>query len=168
MRTAFSFGAPGARYVPLREQERQQQSQQDGLPPLGLINQFAGNNGFLGGLGGQAGGGSSGAGSTLASAGPWAALAAAIALNENYQGNIGNRDGESFPLEYALRGDAFAKDAPGWAEKANDILPGSGGGIETAGLLSKPWAVADGDTYKGVWDHVKGGGTLGGILKGLF
>lgn len=171
MRNSFSFGAPGTRYVPLNEQKPQQQSQQGGLPPLGLINQFSGGNSFFGGLGGQAGGGSAAGGGTssaLASAGPWAALAAAIALNENYQGNIGNRDDESFTGETALTGRALYKDAPGWGEKADDILPGLGSGIRSAGALSSPYDLVAGDGLSDFWDEAKRGGTIGSIFRELF
>lgn len=118
---------------------------------------FGGGSSAAGGGGAAGAGGGSSFGGAAASAGPWAALAAAIALNENYQGNIGNRDGESFPLEYGLTGRAFYKDAPGWGEKADDIIPGAGSGIRTAGLLSSPVDLFRGDTYKGLWDEAKSG-----------
>lgn len=176
------------RLLPLREEEeRRAQNQSNSLPNLNLLENLSsgGGQGFGGGLGSTAsstlggkGGGlaaknvagssSGGLGSSLASAGPWAALAAAIALNENYQGNIGNRGGESFPLEYALTGRSLYKDAPGWGEKADDVVPGLGSGIRTAGLLSSPVDMFRGDTYSDLWDEVKSGGTLGGILKGIF
>jgi hypothetical protein len=112
--------------------------------------------------GGAAGGGAAGAGGGSSAAGglaaAWpAAIVAAIVGNELYQNNTGNRDGESFPLEYGLTGRAFYKDAPGWGEKADDIIPGLGSGIRTAGLLSSPVDLFRGDTYKGLWDEAKSG-----------
>ena len=91
-------------------------------------------------------------GSALGAAGPWAALAAAILLNENYQSNIGNREGESFPFEYALTGRAFYKDKDVWRDKANDIIPGAGEGINIAGSLSSPFDLFRGDTWSGIFD----------------
>lgn len=152
----------------LRNAQKQQASNRSvGAPPLGLVQQFSGGGsgsgisglfggGGFGGATGAAGSGS-GLGSAAASAGPWAALAAAIALNENYQGNIGNRDGESFPLEYALTGRSLYKDAPGWGEKADEILPGLGSRIRTLGLVSSPVDKFRGDTYKDLWDEAKSG-----------
>jgi hypothetical protein len=121
--------------------------------------------------GGAASGGASGGSgmmSGLASAGPWAALAAAIALNENYQGNIGNREGESFPLEYGITGRAFYKDKDVWGDKADDIIPGLGSGVRIAGGMSSPVDMFRADTWKDVGKELASGGVLGGLIKKLF
>jgi len=174
----------GGQVAGINQQPAQSQSPfgGGGSPPIGLIQQFAGGEG--GGIGGLFGGGGSsatgaagaeGAGAAagggegaLAAAGPWAALAAIIALNENYQGNIGNRDDEKFPLEYGLTGRGAYKDAPGWAEKADEQVEGLGSGIRIAGNLSSPVDLFRGETYSNLWDDLKRGGTVGSVLKGLF
>jgi hypothetical protein len=143
-------------------------------PSGGLMGSGSGNaalNAWTGvgpGASGASSAGGSGFGSGMAAAGPWAALAAAIALNENYQGNIGNREGESFPLEYGLTGRAFYKDKEVWGDKADDIIPGLGSGVRIAGGMSSPVDLFRGDTYKDLFKELKSGGMLGGILKGLF
>lgn len=118
---------------------------------------------------GMFGGGASGAGgaSSLMSFWPAAVVAAAIA-NENYQGNIGNRDNEAFTGEYALTGRAFNKDAKGWGDKADGVLPGLGSGVRIAGNLSSPVDLFRGDTYRDLWKDLKNGGTVGSVLKELF
>ena len=116
------------------------------------------------GFGAGAGSSSAGGLGGLAGAGWPALLVAGIALNENYQNNIGNRDGESFPLEYALSGRALYKDAPGWADKADSAIPGLGDGIRVAGLTSSPIDLFRGETYSDLWDVAKGGGLIGSLL----
>lgn len=89
---------------------QQAQQQQQGISPLQglqMYNQFAGGEG----LGGMMGGGSSagassaggsaggGAGSAMASAGPWLALLAVIAANENEATSGGYRQDD--PVKYA-------------------------------------------------------------------
>ena len=137
----------------------------------GLMGSGSGNaalNAWTGVGPGASSAGGGGLGSSMAAAGPWAALAAAIALNENYQGNIGNREGEAFPLEYGLTGRAFYKDAPGWGDKADDIIPGLGSGVRIAGGMSSPVDLFRGDTYKDLFKELKSGGVIGGLLRGLF
>lgn len=165
-------------------QAQQQDQQGGGVPNIGgLTDLFGGSLGGAAGAeggktsavaglgaknvaGGAAGGG--GFGSTVSAAGPWALLAAAILGQENYQQNIGNRDDEAFPYETAITGRALYKDAPGWGEKADDIIPGLGSPIRIAGLTSSPVDMFRGDTYKDLWKEAKGGGLLGGLFKGLF
>lgn len=132
-----------------------------GYSPFGATSAASGAGASGGGL---LGGSSGGLGSSIMGAGPWAALAAGILLNENYQGNIGNREGESFPMEYGLTGRALYKDAPGWGEKADEIIPGWGDDIRLAGALSSPVDLFRGDTWSTVWDSLKSGGPLGGLL----
>lgn len=120
------------------------------------------------GSGSSAGGASSGWMSGLGSAGPWAALAAAIIANENYQGNIGNRDDENFTGEYALTGRSAFMDKDVWGDKADDIIPGLGSGIRIAGGMSSPIDMLEGDTWSDIWDELKSGGMLGGMIKEWF
>jgi len=127
-------------------------------------------SGLFGGAGSSGGGAAAGGASgysSLLSFWPAAVVAAAVA-NENYQGNIGNRDGEGFTGEYGLTGRAFYKDAPGWGEKADEVLPGLGSGVRIAGNLSSPVDLFRGETYKNLWDDLKNGGTVGSIFKELF
>lgn len=70
--------------------------------------------------GAAAGSGAAGTGgaSALGAAGPWAALAAAILLNENYQKKSGNRDqGTGKQIEHAFTGKVVEDDASVWGEK---------------------------------------------------
>jgi hypothetical protein len=102
---------------------------------FGLGGSLVGGSGAVGGstfaAGGASGGASGGAaagGSAaggLASAGPWAALIAAIGLNENYQKKTGNREmSHEKQLEHALTGKVVEDDASVWGEKidsGNDL-----------------------------------------------
>jgi len=92
----------------------------NGIPPMGMINQFLpGSSGGAGtaaggGAGTTAGGGAgagSGGGSGMAAAGPWAALAAAIVANETMAHKSGARSED--PKEYGydvLTGDVLQQD----------------------------------------------------------
>lgn len=121
------------------------------------------------GLGGSAGG-SSGGGGMMSGllANPYTWIAAAIAGNELYQNNTGNREGESFPLEYAITGRAAYKDKDVWGDKADSIIPGLGSGIRIAGGMSSPADLLRGDTWSDIGDELKSGGVLGNFLKGIF
>lgn len=90
----------------------------------GLGGSLVGGTGTVGGstfAGGAAGGSAAGgasAGGGMAAAGPWAALVAAIALNENYQKKSGNRDqGTGKQIEHAFTGKVVEDDASVWGEK---------------------------------------------------
>ena len=90
----------------IREQQGEQSAQGGGPPPgsMQVAQQFMG--------GGEAAAGSgSGGGSAMAAAGPWAALAAAIAINESEQNKAGNRpDSRSNRLTEGLTGESLTRD----------------------------------------------------------
>lgn len=72
----------------LNTQRPAQQQQGGGMSPMqgfNLYQKFSGGEGFMGGGGGAAGGEAAGGGfgEAMSSAGPWAALAAAIIANEH-------------------------------------------------------------------------------------
>lgn len=96
---------------------------------FGLGGSLVGGTGTVGGstfaagaggsaAGGGAAAGGSAAGGGLAAAGPWAALIAAIGLNENYQKKSGNRDQGTYKqIEHAITGKVVEDDASVWGEK---------------------------------------------------
>jgi hypothetical protein len=116
-----------------------------GMPPggMGVASQFMGGGGGAGGGGG---------GSMMASAGPWAALAAAIAVNETEQRKDGNRpDSVGNQWEQAFTGEALERDAERYGDKIGGPLgkvtskmgelgnpKGLGKNLEK---LSKPWEI---------------------------
>lgn len=157
----------------------QQQQQQGGMNPLQglqMYNQIAGGGqgGFMG-IGGGGGGAASGsaagsaaggagtagggAGSMLASAGPWAALAAVIIGNETAAKKAGRRSEDDG--QYAqdlITGKVLTQDAPYYSKKlfGDDDL-GLGGDMQAgADLLTLDFSNA--------WDTFKDQGTLSKIL----
>ena len=88
-----------AELLPLFEQPQQQQQGMNPMQGFNMYQQFAGGGSATGGTaGGSAAGG--GGGSWMASAGPWAALAAIIAINEDQALQGGYRDEDH--ADYAL------------------------------------------------------------------
>lgn len=118
--------------------------------------------------GGSAGGAASGAGSALGAIGPWAALAAFGVAQDQWAKKKGLRDGEKFRGEYALTGRSPFKDAPYYAKKADKVVPGMGDEIMLASAFSSPVDVLNGKGLKRAKDAIKGGGTVGKLLKKVF
>lgn len=171
----------------LRDEERQRQteamretlseqqpSQQDGLGvdpsmAMGAMQSFGGSSatGTTGGAAGgsAAAGGGSSMGSGVAAAGPWAALAAIIAVNEKSARNGGHRrDGADYAKDLAS-GKVISQDMnERWAPKLggydNDktgLLHDAGAGAEFLSLDFKDGfkKLADGGTAKTVLSGIK-------------
>jgi hypothetical protein len=186
MNSAWNFGSqgyslPGNQYVPLAQMEKQQSNQGQSMPsinPMQFMNmgQTGGGNAALDAWTGIGPGGGSGASGASGSSGmmsgllsnPFTWIAAAIAGNELYQNNTGNRKGESFPLEYAITGRSAFKDKDVWGKKADSVIPGLGSGLRIAGGMSSPYDMLKGDTWKDIGKELKSGGVLGGLLKKVF
>lgn len=158
---------------------QQQGSQGGGINPMQFMDKFGGASSGGGGNAaldawtgmGPSGGASSGgasSGSSLASFGPWAALAAAIVGNEANATHEGRRQNDSFFMEEALKGRALYEDKDHLREQGNKIIPGLGEDINIAGNLSSPLDMFDGDTWQSAWDSAKKGGMLGGIFRSIF
>lgn len=117
------------------QQMRQQQANQGpagmngGVSPM-MASQISGMGGGSAAAGGgsaaggsaagsgAAGGSAAGGGSALAAAGPWAALAAAVLVNENYHNKDGRRpDSKAAWLRESLTGESSAKDTQYWGDK---------------------------------------------------
>lgn len=112
------------------QQMRQQQANQGpagmngGVSPM-MASQISGMGGGSAAAGGgsaaggsAAGGSAAGGGSALAAAGPWAALAAAVLVNENYHNKDGRRpDSKAAWLRESLTGESAAKDTQYWGDK---------------------------------------------------
>ena len=101
---------PQSQYQP----QKHQPQKQGGVSPAAAMNmaqQFTG--------GGGAGGGSAGGGgSAMASAGPWVALAAAIAANEWQSDQAGRRgDSNGEHLRMALTGEGLSNDMEYYGDK---------------------------------------------------
>lgn len=103
---------------------------------------------FMGGGAGGAGGGGGGGGSAMAGAAPWAALAAAIAVNEGTAAGTDRRPQDPKKhLEVALSGEALERDAGdiekviggGRATRKMGELGNPRGVVRNAGKLAKPW-----------------------------
>lgn len=172
----------------LRDEERQRQteamratlteqqpSQQGGLGvdpsmAMGAMQSFGGGSAAGGTTGGAAGGGAvagggSSMGSSVAAAGPWAALAAIIAVNEKSARNGGHRrDGADYAKDLAS-GKVISQDMnERWAPKLggydNDktgLLHDAGAGAEFLSLDFKDGfkKLADGGTAKTVLSGIK-------------
>jgi hypothetical protein len=117
--------------------------------------------------GGSAASGGSSAFSAIVS-NPYAWIAAAIAGNELYQNNTGNRDDEKFPLQHAITGRSFYKDKDVWGDKADSVVPGLGEGIRLAGASSSPYDLIAEDGLSEMWDSLKKGGTIGSVFREIF
>jgi len=92
----------------MRQEEEKKQSSQGGGPPPGSM-QVAQQ--FMGGGEAAAGSGGGGGGGAMAGAAPWAALAAAIAINESEQNKAGNRpDSRGNRLTEGLTGESLTRD----------------------------------------------------------
>ena len=154
----------------MRESMTQQQAQQSsvGMDPsmgMGAMQAFGGGSG--GAAGGAAGtsGGSSAAGSGVAAAGPWAALAAIIAVNEKSARNGGHRrDGADYAKDLAsgkvLSQDVNERWVPklgGYENDKTGLLHDAGAGAEFLSLDFKDGfkKLADGGTAKTVLSGIK-------------
>ncbi len=154
----------------MRESMTQQPAQQSsvGMDPsmgMGAMQAFGGGSG--GAAGGAAGtsGGSSAAGSGVAAAGPWAALAAIIAVNEKSARNGGHRrDGADYAKDLAsgkvLSQDVNERWVPklgGYENDKTGLLHDAGAGAEFLSLDFKDGfkKLADGGTAKTVLSGIK-------------
>ena len=154
----------------MRESMSQQPAQQSsvGMDPsmgMGAMQAFGGGSG--GAAGGAAGtsGGSSAAGSGVAAAGPWAALAAIIAVNEKSARNGGHRrDGADYAKDLAsgkvLSQDVNERWVPklgGYENDKTGLLHDAGAGAEFLSLDFKDGfkKLADGGTAKTVLSGIK-------------
>lgn len=161
-------------------QPQQEQQQQQGMSPLQGLNmysQFSGggegglSNLFGGGGGGAAGGeaaaagGSGGGGSSfLASAGPWAALAAAIIINENeaIEGGYRDEDKGDYALD-VVGGKVLEQDvSKRWVPKLfGEDLEHDDLGIGADMLVGSDLATLD---FSNAWDTFKNKGLLSKIF----
>lgn len=120
---------------------------------------------LTGGAGaGASGGGAAGGSSWLASAGPWAALAAAILVNENEAREGGYRDEDDWEYAKDLFGGKVMSDDINyrWSPKLfGDDDYGFGADMEIAGELSS-W------DFSNAWDKLKNDSTLAKLLKKVF
>lgn len=146
-----------------------------GLFGLGGMSEMAGgatgSSMFTLGGGGAAGGGaaSGGLGSAASSAGPWAALAAAIVGNELYAKNHGERDGQLFPGADALEGRALVDDVNSrWAPMADKAVPGLGNEFKLGAFGGSPADWFDGKSRSTALKSAVSGGILGNLLKKIF
>ena len=154
----------------MRESMTQQPAQQSagGMDPsmgMGAMQAFGGGSG--GAAGGAAGtsGGSSAASSGVAAAGPWAALAAIIAVNEKSARNGGHRrDGADYAKDLAsgkvLSQDVNERWVPklgGYENDKTGLLHDAGAGAEFLSLDFKDGfkKLADGGTAKTVLSGIK-------------
>lgn len=100
---------PQSQYQP----QKHQPQKQGGVSPAAAMNmaqQFTG--------GGAGGGSAGGGGSAMASAGPWVALAAAIAANEWQSDQAGRRgDSNGEHLRMALTGEGLSNDMEYYGDK---------------------------------------------------
>jgi hypothetical protein len=149
------YGASPQRSTPPPPQQAPQQEQAmqirsggsggGGMPPVGMISQFTGGGGAAAGGEGAAATSAGGGEGMMAAAGPWAALAAAIAANETYQNKEGNRP-EDFGdhAKAMLSGEVLEMDA---GEYLGDV-PGAEfmasmgnpeGIVKNIGKALKPW-----------------------------
>ena len=151
----------------MTEQQPVQQSS-GGMDPsmgMGAMQAFGGGSG--GAAGGAAGtsGSSSAAGSGVAAAGPWAALAAIIAVNEKSARNGGHRrDGADYAKDLAsgkvLSQDVNERWVPklgGYENDKTGLLHDAGAGAEFLSLDFKDGfkKLADGGTAKTVLSGIK-------------
>lgn len=151
----------------MTEQQPVQQSA-GGMDPsmgMGAMQAFGGGSG--GSAGGAAGisGSSSAAGSGVAAAGPWAALAAIIAVNEKSARNGGHRrDGADYAKDLAsgkvLSQDVNERWVPklgGYENDKTGLLHDAGAGAEFLSLDFKDGfkKLADGGTAKTVLSGIK-------------
>lgn len=148
------------------QQQQQPQQGAGGMEPsaaLGAMQAFGGSGGGAAGAGGATGagsaaGGSSAAGSGIAAAGPWAALAAIIAVNEKSARNGGHRrDGADYAKDLAsgrvLSQDVNERWVPklgGYENDKTGLLHDAGAGAEFASFKFKDGfkKLADGGTVK--------------------
>lgn len=150
----------------MTEQQPAQQSA-GGMDPsmgMGAMQAFGGGSG--GAAGGVAGtsGGSSAAGSGVAAAGPWAALAAIIAVNEKSARNGGHRrDGADYAKDLAsgkvLSQDVNERWVPklgGYENDKTGLLHDAGAGAEFLSL-----------DFKDGFKKLAGGGTAKTVLSGI-
>lgn len=152
--------------------EQQQPTQQGagGMDPsmaMGAMQAFGGGSGGAASGGAAAGtsGGSSAAGSGVAAAGPWAALAAIIAVNEKSARNGGHRrDGADYAKDLAsgkvLSQDVNERWVPklgGYENDKTGLLHDAGAGAEFLSLDFKDGfkKLADGGTAKTVLSGIK-------------
>ena len=106
------------------------------MPSPAMIQQFMPSS--AGGAG-SAGTGASGGGSALASAGPWAALAAAIIGNESYAKDHGYRKDDKYLGQTALEGRALWEDvSQRWGPKLDKISPMFGDSARIGAFFGSP------------------------------
>ena len=154
----------------MRESMTQQPAQQSsvGMDPsmgMGAMQAFGGGSGGAAGGAAGASGSSSAAGSGVAAAGPWAALAAIIAVNEKSARNGGHRrDGADYAKDLAsgkvLSQDVNERWVPklgGYENDKTGLLHDAGAGAEFLSLDFKDGfkKLADGGTAKTVLSGIK-------------
>lgn len=140
----------------------------NGGASFGLGGSLVGGSGTVGGStfaagSGAAGGSAAGGGSALASAGPWAALAAIVLGNESAQRKTGNRaENDTQYAKDLIGGKVVEQDMKKYADKWDeDNEWGLNSAMNTIGNAST------GD-FSNAWKHAKKGGHLGALLKKLF
>ena len=151
----------------MTEQQPVQQSA-GGMDPsmgMGAMQAFGGGSGGSAGGAAGASGSSSAAGSSVAAAGPWAALAAIIAVNEKSARNGGHRrDGADYAKDLAsgkvLSQDVNERWVPklgGYENDKTGLLHDAGAGAEFLSLDFKDGfkKLADGGTAKTVLSGIK-------------
>ena len=154
----------------MRESMTQQPAQQSsvGMDPsmgMGAMQAFGGGSGGSAVGAAGASGSSSAAGSSVAAAGPWAALAAIIAVNEKSARNGGHRrDGADYAKDLAsgkvLSQDVNERWVPklgGYENDKTGLLHDAGAGAEFLSLDFKDGfkKLADGGTAKTVLSGIK-------------
>lgn len=144
--TSMSMGASQAGYAPE------------------VMSAWQGGGAAAGGGASAGAAGGSSAGGMLASAGPWAALAAAILINENEAREGGYRDEDDW--EYAkdlFGGKVLSQDInERWSPKLfGDDDYGFGGDMEVFGELSTL-------DFSNAWDKLKNDSTIAKLLKKVF
>ena len=149
-------------------EQRPVQQSAGGMDPsmgMGAMQAFGGGSGGAAGGAAGASGSSSAAGSGVAAAGPWAALAAIIAVNEKSARNGGHRrDGADYAKDLAsgkvLSQDVNERWVPklgGYENDKTGLLHDAGAGAEFLSLDFKDGfkKLADGGTAKTVLSGIK-------------
>lgn len=137
----------------LQQQQQAQQQQQGGVPPVGMISQFTG---------GAPAGGAGGGGGAIGSAGPWAALAAAIIANESVAKKQGRRpDSEEKHMTDLLSGKVLEYDADALADKVDGTSSPMAEAIRFGGKAGNPEGIYEmaatgvkNDPLKKLWEFL--------------
>lgn len=120
-------------------------------------------SGSLAGAGAGGGGAAGGGMGSLAAAGPWAALAAAIGSHHMWAKKKGMHDNQD-----ALMGRALYKDADWYQPRLNERVDGWGDEVKLASLGSSPADLFNANTWSDAGEQAFKGGILGATLKRWF